>query len=69
MKYTIIVPVFNGEDTIVEVIKSLLDQKGVTYGKDYSILVLVDDGSTHRTERIVKASRLGLFTCLRTRAA
>jgi glycosyltransferase involved in cell wall biosynthesis len=60
MKYTVIVPVFNGEDTIGECIKSLLDQKGVTHGKDYSILV-VDDGSTDRTQQIVKSFPVGLI--------
>ena len=60
MKYTVIVPVFNGEDTIGECIKSLLDQKGVTYGKDYSILV-VDDGSTDGTQEIVRSFPVGLI--------
>lgn len=53
MKYTVVVPVFNGEDTIGECLGSLLAQKGVVYGKDYSILV-VDDGSTDRTRAIAK---------------
>jgi glycosyltransferase involved in cell wall biosynthesis len=60
MKYTVVVPVFNGEDTIGECIKSLLDQRGVTHGKDYSILV-VDDGSTDRTQQIVKSFPVGLI--------
>jgi glycosyltransferase involved in cell wall biosynthesis len=54
MKYTVIVPVFNSEDTIGDCIKSLLNQKGVTLGNDYSILV-VDDGSTDRTPQIVES--------------
>jgi glycosyltransferase involved in cell wall biosynthesis len=62
MKYTVIVPVFNGEDTIGECIKSLLDQRGVTHGEDYSILV-VDDGSTDRTQKIAKSFPVGLI-CL-----
>lgn len=53
MKYTVVVPVFNGEDTIGECLGSLLAQKGVAYGKDYSIIV-VDDGSTDRTLAIAK---------------
>lgn len=54
MKYTLIVPVYNAEDTIGACIKSLLDQKGATYGKDYTVIV-VDDGSTDRTAEILKA--------------
>jgi len=54
MTNTVIVPVFNGEDTIGKCIKSLLDQRGVTHEKDYSILV-VDDGSTDRTQQIVRS--------------
>lgn len=53
MKYTVIVPVYNGEETIGECIGALLDQEGAVHGKDYSILV-VDDGSTDRTQQIVK---------------
>ncbi len=54
MKYRVIVPVYNGEDTIGECLRCLLDQKGVTHGKDYAILV-VDDGSTDRTHQIVES--------------
>lgn len=52
MKYTIVVPVFNGEDTIEGCLRSLLDQEGVVYGRDYTILV-IDDGSTDRTPQII----------------
>ncbi|MCL5405298.1 MAG: glycosyltransferase family 2 protein [Deltaproteobacteria bacterium] len=52
MKYTVIVPAYNAQDTIGPCIRSLLDQKGVTYGKDYTVLV-VDDGSTDRTPEIL----------------
>jgi glycosyltransferase involved in cell wall biosynthesis len=60
LRYTVIVPVYNGEDTVRGCLKSLLEQKGVTYGKDYSILV-VDDGSTDQTWRIVKDFPVGLI--------
>ncbi|MFZ0931342.1 MAG: glycosyltransferase family 2 protein [Syntrophobacteraceae bacterium] len=59
MKYTVIVPVFNSEDTIGECLKSLLDQRDATHGKDYSILV-VDDGSTDGTQQIVRSFPVGL---------
>lgn len=51
MKYTVIVPVFNGEDTIGDCLKSLIDQKDAIYGEDYKVLV-VDDGSTDKTPHI-----------------
>jgi len=53
MKYTVIVPVFNGEDTIEECLQTLLNQKGVVYNEDYTILV-VDDGSSDNTVRIAR---------------
>ncbi len=53
MKCTVIIPVYNAEDTISECIRSLLGQKGATFGKDYTIVV-VDDGSTDRTPEILK---------------
>jgi glycosyltransferase involved in cell wall biosynthesis len=43
------VPLFNGEDHVAEAIESLLGQ---TYG-DFAV-VLVDDGSTDRTEELVR---------------
>lgn len=52
MKYTVIVPVFNGEDTIEECIISLINQKNATYKEDYTILV-VDDGSTDNTSQLL----------------
>ncbi len=51
MKYTVIVPVYNGEDTIEHCLRSLIDQKNAVYNSDYTILV-VDDGSTDRTAQI-----------------
>jgi glycosyltransferase involved in cell wall biosynthesis len=51
MKYTVIVPVYNGEDTIEQCLRSLIDQKNAVYNSDYTILV-VDDGSTDRTAQI-----------------
>ncbi|MEN6439811.1 MAG: glycosyltransferase family 2 protein [Syntrophobacter sp.] len=53
MKYTVVVPVFNGEDTIAECLASLLQQRDVTFGQDYHIVV-IDDGSTDKTNQIVR---------------
>lgn len=53
MKYTVIVPVYNGEDTIAECLRSLINQEGVVLEKDYTIMV-VDDGSTDNTLKIVR---------------
>ena len=52
MKLTVIVPVFNAEDTIEACIRSLLHQKNAVYNEDYAILV-VDDGSTDRTAHLL----------------
>ncbi len=48
MKYSVIVPVYNEQDTIRSCLLSIINQRGVTLGRDYEIL-LVDDGSTDGT--------------------
>lgn len=53
MEYTVIVPVYNGEDTIAECLKALLNQREAVYNQDYTVLV-IDDGSTDRTPNIVR---------------
>lgn len=53
MKITVVIPVYNGEDTIEECLRSVLDQKEVEYEKHYTVLV-VDDGSTDNTLDIVQ---------------
>lgn len=53
MKLTVIIPVYNAEDTIEECLRSLLGQERATLGEDYSILV-VDDGSTDGTARLAR---------------
>ncbi|MCE5334174.1 MAG: glycosyltransferase [Desulfobacteraceae bacterium] len=52
MKLTVIVPVYNGQDTIAACLDALLDQESKVLNEDYSILV-VDDGSTDRTPQIL----------------
>lgn len=51
MKYTVVIPVYNGEDTIEKCLQSLMNQKDAVYGEDYNVLV-VDDGSSDNTARI-----------------
>ncbi len=61
MKYTVVIPVYNSEETIGECLKSLIGQKGATNGLDYSILV-VDDGSTDSTPEIAKSFPVKVVT-------
>lgn len=49
MKFSIIMPVFNGEKYIDEAIKSIIEQ---TYS-DWE-LIIVNDGSTDKTSSICK---------------
>lgn len=52
-KFTFVVPVYNSEDTIVDCIKALFDQRSVRYKIDYDVLV-VDDGSSDSTLQLIK---------------
>ncbi|MFH1240352.1 MAG: glycosyltransferase [Candidatus Diapherotrites archaeon] len=51
MNASVIIPVFNGEQTIKPCIESLINQ---TFGESYEIIV-VDDGSTDETKDVVKS--------------
>jgi len=51
MKYSIIIPVYNGKKTIARCLKSLVNQN---YPKDKYEIVVVNDGSTDKTAEIVK---------------
>jgi len=62
MKISIVVPVYNGEETIEECLNALVNQNYLK--KNYEI-TLVDDGSTDRTPEIVsnvwkKAKKVGI---------
>lgn len=58
MKLSIVIPVFNEEKTIVEVLKRVLDIKINSFTKE---IIVVDDGSTDKTaERIKKAGFSGI---------
>ena len=48
MKCTVVVPVYNSEETIGACLEALVGQEGVELNRDYTI-VLVNDGSTDRT--------------------
>ena len=49
MRFSVVMPVYNGEKTIGNAIKSVLDQTYIDWE-----LVIVNDGSTDKTEDIVK---------------
>ena len=51
MKLSIIVPVFNEENTILEVVKRLLNTK---FSKVDREIIIVDDGSTDSTTEKLK---------------
>ncbi|MBI5884469.1 glycosyltransferase [archaeon] len=55
MKASIIIPVYNAEKTIKETLKALEEQEGIA-GRDFEV-VCVDDGSTDRTIKAIKAFR------------
>ena len=49
MKLSIIIPVFNEEKTILNVLRSIAN---IEFGLDYEI-ILIDDGSTDNTQKII----------------
>ena len=51
MRYQVVVPVYNGEDTIADCLASIVGQEGAAVGEDFCVLV-VDDGSSDRTAEI-----------------
>jgi len=60
-KLTIVVPVFNEEHTVRQVLEALMDQP---IPGDFEIIV-VDDGSTDRTREILQASWHHRHVCVR----
>lgn len=48
MEFTVIIPAYNSEDVIERCLTSLIEQEGVTLGKEYEIIV-IDDGSRDAT--------------------
>jgi len=61
MNLTVIVPVYNGEETIAGCLAALVSQEGLILGKDYEVLV-VDDGSTDRTREIASKFPVRVIT-------
>lgn len=53
MKYTVIIPVYNGDDTIEQCLRSIVDQEHLAVDEDYCVL-LIDDGSTDSTVSIAR---------------
>lgn len=53
MKCTVVVPVYNSEETICACLEALVGQEGVELNRDYTIL-LVNDGSTDGTLDIAR---------------
>lgn len=51
-KLSVVMPVFNGSDTIEKALTSICLQKGAELGRDYEVIV-VNDGSTDMTEALV----------------
>ncbi|NTU73750.1 glycosyltransferase family 2 protein [Candidatus Roizmanbacteria bacterium] len=49
---SVVIPVFNSEDTIADCLNAMLNQENFRVGKDYQIIV-VNDGSTDNTRDIV----------------
>ena len=52
--FSIIVPVFNEEKTILEILKNLKDLNFTNYKKE---IIIVDDGSTDNTKRILNQNK------------
>lgn len=50
MKISVVIPLYNAENTIIECVSSVLDQ---TYNKNIEIII-VDDGSTDNSNKILK---------------
>ena len=63
MKLSIIIPYYNGEQYIKDVLDDLLEQD---IGQDDFEIIIVDDGSTHQTETIDSYSKTySQITCYR----
>ena len=52
-RISVVIPVYNSEDTIAESLSAILNQEDHQVGDDYEIIV-VNDGSTDRTREIVE---------------
>lgn len=53
MKYTVIIPVYNGAATLYECLNAITHQEGMQLNEDYSVIV-VDDGSTDNSVEIAR---------------
>ena len=60
VKFSVVIPVFNKQDTVEQTLRSVLDQNGCDYE-----LVVVDDGSTDRSTAVIQNmddERIRLFS-------
>lgn len=53
MRYTVVVPAYNAEETIERCLEALVAQEGLVLNEDYTI-ILVNDGSTDATVDIAR---------------
>lgn len=60
MEFSIIVPVYNGEDTIRQCLEAICNQQGYKLNKDYEVIV-IDDGSTDRTYETASKFKIKIY--------
>ncbi len=53
LKYTVIIPAYNSEDTIETCLRSVLDQKGAIVNEAFKV-ILIDDGSKDNTADVAR---------------
>ena len=51
VRISVVIPVYNAEDTIIDCLDSLAEQ---TINKEYYEVICIDDGSTDRTSKLLK---------------